>query len=338
MADIKEKGKKMFEKLKTGSNTAAEKIAELKQKEEEKNAIAKVTRAVVQTVDQDGNGVIDSNDLIIMALKIPGIRISRDEFLRKELHRHCTEDQIEEAIRLSPLKAGIDSTVIDKVADSVIQFERNAVSGISLALGIPGGIAMAATIPTDIAQFYGYMLRAAQKLMYLYGFPAIYTKSEGLNLDSETINSLTVCLGVMYGVASANIAIKAMAKALATGVEKQLLRRALTKGAIYPFVKQVAKWFGKKMTKAVFAGFFKKAIPIVGGIVGGGITYATFKPCCVRLKDTLKDTDLSNPNHIETEEEMQVFNNIQNGVIDVDPEDIIEVDETEEEISEETEE
>ena len=51
------------------------------------------------------------------------------------------------------------------------------------------------------------------------------------------------------------------------------------------------------MTKEIFAGFFKKTIPIVGGVIGGGITYATFKPCCERLKNTLRETRLSNPNY-----------------------------------------
>ena len=73
----------------------------------------------------------------------------------------------------------------------------------------------------------------------------------------------------MYGAAGANNALKALAKALAAGVEKQLLRKALTKGTIYPIVKSVAKWFSVKMTKEVFAGFFKKAIPVVGGVIGG---------------------------------------------------------------------
>ena len=41
---------------------------------------------------------------------------------------------------------------IDKIADSIIQNERLKVSGISAALGAPGGAAMAATIPADIAQ------------------------------------------------------------------------------------------------------------------------------------------------------------------------------------------
>ena len=57
------------------------------------------------------------------------------------------------------------------------------------------------------------------------------------------------------------------------------------------------------MTKSIFAGFFKKAIPVVGGIVGGGITFFSFKPCCYRLKAALQDTMLSNPNHKSTSEE-----------------------------------
>ena len=93
--------------------------------------------------------------------------------------------------------------------------------------------------------------------------------------------------------------LKAMAKALATGVERKLIRTALTKGTIYPIVKSVASWFGQKMTKEIFAGFFKKAIPVVGGVLGGGITFISFKPCCDKLKASLQNTLLSNPNKIE---------------------------------------
>lgn len=74
------------------------------------------------------------------------------------------------AIAYTPAHAGISVEEIDKIADEVIKFERNCVSGISTALGAPGGWAMAATIPADIVQYYGYTLRAMQKLLYLYGF------------------------------------------------------------------------------------------------------------------------------------------------------------------------
>lgn len=49
------------------------------------------------------------------------------------------------------------------------------------------------------------------------------------------------------------------------------------------------------MTKDVFAGFFSKSIPVVGGAIGGGITFVSFKPCCDKLKRSLQDTLLSNP-------------------------------------------
>ena len=45
---------------------------------------------------------------------------------------------------------------------------------------------MPATIPADIAQYYGYMLRTAQKLMYLYGFPQIDLTDEGNNVTCYT--------------------------------------------------------------------------------------------------------------------------------------------------------
>lgn len=251
--------------------------------------------AVVQAIDVNGSGEIDIEDFIILGLRTPGVGINRADFLRAELKKDFSNDVIEAAIEHTPALAGIPADVINKHADQVIEYERNCVTGISAALGMPGGVAMAATIPADIVQYYGFMLRAAQKLLYLYGFPEIDVSEKGQHFDSETLNMMTLCLGVMYGVANASKALVAMANALAKGVEKQLLRKALTKGTIYPIVKSISKWFGVKMTKQVFAGFFKKAIPVVGAVLGGSITYLSFKPCCDKLKDSLKNTILSNP-------------------------------------------
>lgn len=268
-----------------------------------KEVAANSQKAILGAIDLNGNGEIDIEDVIIAGLKVPGIRIDRTDFLQKELQSKFPQKIIDDAIAYNPLHAQIPVEVIDKIADEAIKYERLCVSGISTALGVPGGAAMVATIPVDIAQYYGYMLRATQKLMYLYGFPAIDTEEKGQVFDSETMNILIICMGVMYGAAGANNALKAIAKALASGVEKQLLRKALTKGTIYPIVKSVAKWFSVKMTKEVFAGFFKKAIPVVGDVIGGGITFLSFKPCCDKLKASLQDTMLSNPHYHPTEKE-----------------------------------
>ena len=286
---------------------------------EDTNLIIKAENSIMKALDQNGNGEIDIEDIITLAFKTPGVHVTRDNFLQKELYKNHPQAVIDKAIATTPAQAGISSDEIDKIADEVINYERNCVSGISVALGVPGGWAMAATIPVDIVQYYGYTLRATQKLLYLYGFPEVDSDEEGIRLDSQTINQLILCLGVMNGVAGANNAIKGMAKALAVGVEKKLLNAALTKGTFYPLVKEIAKWFGIKMTKSIFAGFFKKAIPVVGGIVGGGITFFSFKPCCYRLKAALQDTMLSNPDHKSTSEENSFINAIEDeAFVDVD--------------------
>lgn len=268
-----------------------------------KELVEKSKNRITTVVDVNGDGKVDIEDIVVLGLKTPGVKINRNEFLSKEFEKNYDKTTIENAIANTPSSAGIPVSDLDKIANNVIKFEQKCVTGISVALGMPGGAAMAATISADIIQYYGYMLRVAQKLMYLYGFPEINTEENCQNFDSETLNILIVCLGAMYGVAGANHALKAMAKALAGGVEKKLMRTALTKGTIYPIVKSISKWFGVRMTKEVFSGFFKKAIPVVGGIIGGGITYMSFKPCCEKLKVALQDTFLTNPNHRENDDE-----------------------------------
>lgn len=287
-----------------------------------KNALEKAKDTAVgkatEALDANNDGTVDIQDIIILAIKLPGVHVTRESFLRKELFKNYPPEVIDDAVARTPALAGISEADIDRIADEVIKFERNCVSGISAALGVPGGAAMAATIPADVVQYYGYTLRAIQKLLYLYGFPEIDSDGEGISLDSETINRIVVCLGVMNGVAGANNAVKALAKALSVGVEKKLIAAALTKGTLYPILKSTLKWFGVKLTKEIFAKTVKNAIPVVGGIVGGGITFLSFKPCCMRLKDVLTDTMLSNPAHISSAEEELVFTHIVDGAYEAE--------------------
>ena len=295
--DYQELAKKTEENIKKAATVAKDKTTEI---------AAKAKNEVVNFMDENGNGEIDIEDVIVKGLRVPGIKINRANFLQKELLKRYPQEMIDEAIRTNPMSAGIKPKDIDEIADQVIEHERRGVSGISTALSMPGGAAMLATIPADIVQYYGYMLRATQELLYLYGFPEIDVNEKESKFDSETINILIVCFGTMYGVVGANNALKSIAKGFGLGVEKKLMRTALTKGTIYPIVKSVASWFNVRMTKEIFAGFFKKSIPVIGGVIGGGLTYLSFKPCCVKLKESLQDTILSNKNYKE-----------ENGLIDI---------------------
>ena len=318
--ELKEAAKEAAEKAKENAKTAASKAKESakgnanKAKEsfgKAKESLTAAKDAAVAKLDADGDGQVGIEDVIVLSLKSPGVYINRASFLKKQLFKNYPQEVIERAISTAPALAGISSEEIDKIADAAIISERTKVSGISAALGAPGGLAMAATIPADIIQYYGFTLRAIQKLLYLYGFPDVDAgEAEGLQLDEQTMNTIVLCLGTMYGVAGANNAIKAVARGLANGVNKKLMSMALTKGTIFPFVREVSKWFGIRLTKSMFSGAISKAIPVVGGVIGGGITFVSFKPCCDRLKNELKDTLLANPEHKASDEEMEVYSSI----------------------------
>lgn len=223
------------------------------------------------------------NKVLSAAMNIPGIKVDRELFLRTELRNYCNKAEMEKALD-SPVNV-LSQRQIDSLANACINNQTIKVTAISTAAGIPGGLAMAATIPADMGQYYWHVIVLAQKLAYLYGFPDLRDKDG--NFTEESQNLITVFVGVMMGVAAANDAIKAVSKAFAQQVAKRLPQKPLTKYAIYRIVKEIAKWLGIKVTKDSFSKGVSKAIPIVGGIVSGGFTLATFRPSAKRLQKKL---------------------------------------------------
>ncbi|MFJ2826401.1 hypothetical protein ACIPC1_02095 [Streptomyces sp. NPDC087263] len=232
--------------------------------------------------------------VLLAAAKLPGVRINREAYLRGALARHCSEDDIRRAIEESPAAAGITVEVLDKVANDSIRYETAKVSALSAAAGIPGIIALPATVPADMAQYFGHMVRIAQKLAYLYSWPDLFS-DDGDDVDDATMGVLTLFFGVMFGTQSANAAVGKVAGMMAEQVAKKLPQKALTKGVIYPIVKKVAAYLGVQMTKQSFAKSVSKAIPLVGAVVSGGLTLATYLPMAKRLKRHLSSLELAKP-------------------------------------------
>lgn len=261
------------------------------------SAVEKAKLAAINAIDENGNGKIDLEDVIIKGLKTPGIKINHAAFLAKTLKKRFPQETIDAAIAESPMRANIAQTEIDKMANEAINFERTCVSGISAALSAPGGVAMVATVPADLMQYYAYLLRMAQKLLYLYGFPQIDTEETGEKFDDGTMNTLILCFGVMYGVAGANKALLTVARALGAGLSKKFMQTAVTKGTIYPVLRAILKCFNVKLTKQLASKAINHSLPVIGGVIGGGITFFSFKSCGEKLKKTLRDTYLSNPDY-----------------------------------------
>ena len=93
---------------------------------------------------------IDVEKIVKTVVKVPGMKVDRENFLRKELRKYCSEEQINNAVYTSPQKANVDKYAINKIADSCISNETWLTSGSSFLAGIPGGWAIAGTIPADL--------------------------------------------------------------------------------------------------------------------------------------------------------------------------------------------
>lgn len=234
---------------------------------------------------------IEFEMLLANSAKLPMVKIDRKLFLRKELRSRYSQEIVEKAIQYNPAYAGIGVEDINKIAKSSITAETRAVTALSAAAGLPGGFTMLGTVPIDLTQYFVHILRILQKLIYLYGW-------EDLNLDSkemndETKNLLTLLLGIMFGVKTAVDTVNKLAAQVATQVAKKLPQKALTKGIIYPIVKKVARSLGIKMTKQIFAIGIAKAVPVIGAVTSGGLTFATFKHMSEKLRKYLASGELA---------------------------------------------
>jgi len=231
------------------------------------------------------------NRVLRTALAIPGARIDRKAFLRKELSKHVSPEMLECAIETTPAKAKIPKEVIHRIATSSIRWHRTGVSSVSFVAGIPGGWWIAGTVPADLAQFFWHVLILLQKLAYLYGWPDLTGDEE--HLDDETLLILTVFIGVMFGAESAAKVLGDLAERAATEVLKRLPREALTKYGLYRLAREIAKWIGIKLTKDTFARYLSKVIPVVSGFISGTITWVSFSIMAKRLRKHLESLPLA---------------------------------------------
>ena len=236
---------------------------------------------------------ITFENVLATAMKAPGVKVNRVKFLRKELKKYCPDDVISSAINSNPAKAGIPRELIDKISKQIINYETTKVTGISVAASIPGGAAAVGAAAADITSYFAFILRTVQELAYLYGFEQFDLHDD--EVDADTMNTALLFIGVMFGVQGAASTLQKFANVLAKQISKKLAQKALTKGTIYPIVKKVATSVGIRMTKQIFADTVASAVPILGGALSGGLTYAMFRPGCMKLRRNLRSYNLCNP-------------------------------------------
>lgn len=224
------------------------------------------------------------NKVMSSALAIPGVKIDRYNFLTSELRQFCQPEELPKAVN-NPVDV-LTKKQIKTVADSCVNNHMLKVTTLSFVAGLPGSWGMAAAIPADLAQYFYHTIVLAQKLAYLYGVPDLC--DENGNLTETSQDMLTFFVGVMMGVAVTGDAIRKVSKAFAAQVAKKLPQKALTKTVYYPIIKKTAYWLGVKLTRKSFSNVLSKSIPIIGGVISGGLTAATFRPAAKRLQKKLE--------------------------------------------------
>ena len=237
------------------------------------------------------NNPITLANVISAAIQVPGIRVDREAFLREQF-KGTDAVALGSILASGPVAAGCDRDTLRKKADKVILGNAVISTGASFLAGLPGGWAMAVTIPTDLLQFYGAALKTAQETAYLYGEPDLW---EGDTPDEERItNQLTLYIGVMLGVSGAAQTVRLTSSALAQqAAAGKLPDKVSTKAFCYPVIRTVIRFFAKTLTKTSLVRGVSKIIPVIGGVVSGGITFASLKPMGDRLKDTFDKAHFS---------------------------------------------
>lgn len=224
----------------------------------------------------------DFDKVLALAGELPGVKIEREEFLQKYFSSRFDREIVARIVQTSPIRAGVNESVLYEIARECINYEKKKVSALSFATGSGGFVG----IPADLAQYMAHVLRISQKLAYIYGYPEIRS-IEG-SMDEKTQKIILLFIGVMYGVSGANKVIAEISKSLAGKVGKDILRAALTKTAWYPLLKQCCKQVGIKVTKDALSKIPTKVVPGIGGVVSAGFSYYCFGKGAERLHETLR--------------------------------------------------
>jgi hypothetical protein len=225
------------------------------------------------------------NKVLATVLKMPGVKVDRIAFLRKELRPYCNQSRLQMIGSVRPYTV-VSEDVIDKLARQCVVRHTALATTTSAIVGLPGGLTMAAALPADIAQYFYHTFVLSQKLAYLYGYPD-FCEDDG-ELSDMASALLTIFMGVMMDAPVAENGIGELSKAMAEGAVTRLPRVAITRTTIFAVVTQIAAVIGKRLSKSSLTKTVGRFIPVAGGLFSGSLTLYTFRRGARRLRRQLR--------------------------------------------------
>ncbi|MBO4797968.1 MAG: hypothetical protein J5494_04255, partial [Candidatus Methanomethylophilaceae archaeon] len=221
--------------------------------------------------------------LIEQALKIPKVKVDRAEFLKASFAKEGI--LIHQIVNEGPVASDYSDIELDDMAEKLILRRTSESSAMSFAAGIPGGLAIAATIPADTLQFFAMSLRLTQELAYLYGAKDFWA-CEGE--DGTLVRYQLICsLGAMFSIDGASAATRLLSSHLAMRATGGTPQRATTRAFWDPIVRKISKDLTLRLTTDTASKGVAKLIPVIGGIFSGGMTFLSMRPMGQRLSRVL---------------------------------------------------
>lgn len=215
--------------------------------------------------------------------QLPVVRVDRERFLRETFK---DSPHIEVIVKEGP-PAVFTAGELRKQANRFINSSTRNSSFVSFASGLPSNpIVMLPAGGADVAQYFGFALRLAQQLAYLFGEDDLLSGDD--NASDEAQIRLLALLGTMMGASGASALLASTSKIAGQNIGKKVASQALTKTTWYPLLRKTGAIVGQKITKKTVEKTITKAVPIIGGVISGGLTYATFRPLGHRLADSLE--------------------------------------------------
>ncbi|MBR6020234.1 MAG: SHOCT domain-containing protein [Lachnospiraceae bacterium] len=224
--------------------------------------------------------------LIEQALKIPKVKVDREEFLKTTFAKEGI--LVRQIVEEGPVACDYSDIELDDLAEKLILRRTSESSAMSFAAGIPGGLAIAATIPADTLQFFAMSLRMAQELAYLYGVKDFWT-CEGE--EGTFVRYLLICsLGAMFGVEGASPATRLLSSHLALRAVGGTPQRATTKEFWEPIIRRISRELTLRLTTDTASKGVAKLIPVIGGFFSGGMTFFAMRPMGQKLYKVLSES------------------------------------------------
>jgi len=257
------------------------------------------------------DGKVGLNDIVSLILKCRDSGVNREDFLRTALQDKYSQDVIDKAVETTPTEAGLSLEDLEKLTDNAVASCLEAVNmkeslkdTVEKSKEADNLVKGAGEMVKGITQnrFLTNMIRTMQKIMYLYGMPQLEADKQGNITGKKSIMCIIMCLSVFYKVDGSEDAIKALAQLVPKLSDDDFTREKLESDVVEKIVKEWTLKFAGVQAALSVAG----SNPLVGVLAQNTGFSKTIGPACIRLRDALADTCITNPNHIASEKEKEI--------------------------------